>query len=241
MATDWLRYANQGATRNRNLDPRLVQAMSFLPELGVSMEVFSGGQPSAAEGGARTGSTRHDHGGAADVFFHQNGRRLDWGNPTDQAIFQDIVRRGKAAGITGFGAGPGYMQPGSMHIGFGSPGVWGAGGKGATAPDWLRAAYGGAPAGAAPAASMLARSTAAPTPATAGPSPAGSPTSIASLYGGEAPVASIADPAANQFGALASLFTQQQLRQNERRAAEQEVEQAKRAALFGGGVAGLYG
>jgi len=240
MATDWLRYANQGATRNRSLDPRLVKAMSFLPELGVSMEVFSGGQPSAAEGGARTGSTRHDHGGAADVFFHQNGRRLDWANPTDQAIFQDIVRRGKAAGVTGFGAGPGYMQPGSMHIGFGSPGVWGAGGKGASAPDWLRAAYGGATAGAPPAATMVAQSATTPTPA-AGPTPGVAPASIASLYSGEAPAAPVVDPAANQFGVLASLFTQQQLRQNERRAAEQEAEQARRTALFGDGIAGLYG
>ena len=48
------------------------------------------------------------------------------------------------------------MQPGAMHIGMGAPGVWGAGGKGANAPVWLKAAYNNpwtdpAPAAAAPA------------------------------------------------------------------------------------------
>lgn len=143
----WLRYANSGATRNDPLDPALIKAMSFLPEMGVTMEVFSGGQePAGTPGGARTGSTRHDHGKAGDVFFYKDGRKLDWANPNDLPIFEEIVRRGKAAGVTGWGAGPGYMQPGSMHIGFGAPAVWGAGGKGANAPEWLRAAYGVAPA-----------------------------------------------------------------------------------------------
>lgn len=136
----WLRYANSGATRNQQLAPELVNALGFLPELGVEMEVFSGGQPSAGNG-ARVGSDRHDHGNAADAFFYKDDRRLDWSNPNDLPLFEEIVRRGKSAGITGFGAGDGYMQPGSMHIGFGSNAVWGAGGKGANAPEWLRRAY----------------------------------------------------------------------------------------------------
>lgn len=70
--------------------------------MGITAEVFSGGQD--AEGPNRTGSHRHDHGGAGDVFFYKDGRRLDWGNPDDLPIFQDIVSRGKQAGITGFGA-----------------------------------------------------------------------------------------------------------------------------------------
>lgn len=147
MATDWLQYANQNATRRLPLSPQLVQAMGFLPELGLSMEVFSGGQPEKGSGLARVGSVRHDHGNAADVFFSKDGRRLDWANADDRSVFQEIVKRAKAAGVTGFGAGPGYMQPGSMHIGFGSPGVWGAGGKGVNAPDWLAAAYNGTPLG----------------------------------------------------------------------------------------------
>ncbi|GAA0613214.1 hypothetical protein [Paenochrobactrum glaciei] len=141
----WLRYANQGATRNLPLSPQLQTAFGgFLPQMGVSMEVFSGGQPAKGSGGSRVGSVRHDHGNAADVFFYKDGRRLDWANPNDLPIFQDIVRQGKQAGITGFGAGQGYMQPGSMHVGFGTPGVWGAGGSGKNAPSWLTEAYGGA-------------------------------------------------------------------------------------------------
>lgn len=147
MASNYIRYENQGATRNLPLDSRLVDAFQFLPELGLTMEVFSGGQPGKGSGLPRVGSTRHDHGNAADVFFSKNGRRLDWANPQDQPLFRDIVQRAHAAGVTGFGAGPGYMQEGSMHVGFGNPGVWGAGGRGANAPDWLRAAFDGSPAG----------------------------------------------------------------------------------------------
>ena len=146
----WLRYANQGATRNQPLRPDLVRAMSFLPEMGITMEVFSGGQDGKGEGDRRTGSTRHDHGGAADAFFYKDGRKLDWANPDDQPIFAQIVQRAKASGITGIGAGDGYMRPGSMHVGFGNSGVWGEGGSGANAAPWLRSAYGGAPAGQPP-------------------------------------------------------------------------------------------
>lgn len=67
----------------------------------------------------------------------RDGRALDWANPADVPIYQDIVRQARAAGVTGFGAGPGYMRPGSMHIGFGTPGIWGADGAGSNAPDWL--------------------------------------------------------------------------------------------------------
>lgn len=143
MAADYIRYANHGATRNLPLDSRLIEAFQFLPEMGLSMEVFSGGQPAKGSGLARVGSTRHDHGHAADVFFRRGDQRLDWANPQDQAVFRDIVARAKAAGVTGFGAGPGYMQPGSMHVGYGTPGVWGAGGSGKNAPTWLREAYDG--------------------------------------------------------------------------------------------------
>lgn len=148
LATDWLIPANQGSTRNDPLHPRLTNALgSFLPQMGVSFEYFSGGQGPAGSGDARTGSTRHDHGLAADGFFYMNGRRLDWRNPQDIPILQDIVRRGRAAGLSGFGAGPNYMTPGSMHIGFGNEAVWGAGGRSANAPDWLREAFYDAPAG----------------------------------------------------------------------------------------------
>jgi hypothetical protein len=48
------------------------------------------------------------------------------------------------------------MGAGRFHVGFGNPGVWGAGGKGANAPAWLVAAYNGAPAGSLPAPSGAA-------------------------------------------------------------------------------------
>ncbi len=143
QAPDWLRYANEGATRNQPISPDLAKALGFLPEMGLSMEVFSGGQP-AEGGGPRVGSTRHDHGNATDAFFYKDGQKLDWRNPEHLPILQEVVRRGKENGITGFGAGERYMQPGSMHVGFGDPAVWGAGGKGTNAPDWLRYANEGA-------------------------------------------------------------------------------------------------
>lgn len=232
MATDWIRYANQGATRSLPLNSRLIEAFSFLPELGLSMEVFSGGQPAKGSGGRRVGSTRHDHGNAADVFFRRGSERLDWANPEHRPLFADIVQRARAAGVTGFGAGPGYMQPGSMHVGFGSPGVWGAGGRGANAPDWLRAAYEGAP-----------------TPrvvvAATAPQPAGSPASalgpgvpVADRPVASAPVAPsaaasvfgdlVAPQAPASFASIIDHYAQRRRAQEE----EEQARQARLAALF---------
>lgn len=147
----WLKYSNQGATRNDPLDPRLVGALSFLGDMGITMDVVSGGQEAAGEGGSRTGSTRHDHGNAADVDFYMGGRKLDWNNPQDLPTLVSIVQTAKSRGVTGIGAGDDYMGAGRFHVGFGNPGVWGAGGKGANAPEWLVSAYNGVPAGEIPA------------------------------------------------------------------------------------------
>lgn len=148
---DFILYSNQGAIRNKPISQQLEGALgSFLPGMGITMEVFSGGQDAKGHGHQRTGSTRHDHGNAADVFFYKDGRRLNWADPKDRPIFEEIVRQGKAAGITGWGAGEGYMQEASMHLGFGSEVVWGKGGKGANAPQWLRDAYAGAESRGAP-------------------------------------------------------------------------------------------
>lgn len=148
MAGDpkWLNHANMTAQRKLPLHPDLIRAMDFLPEMGVTMEVFSGGQPGRQARelpvAPRLGSRRHDDGKAADVFLHKDGRRLDWSRPDDLPIFSDIIRRAKARGVTGFGAGPGYMQPGSLHLGFGAPAIWGANGRHADAPHWLVEAFG---------------------------------------------------------------------------------------------------
>ena len=145
---DWLAYDNQGATRNDPLSPELVQSMSFLGDMGITMRVTSGGQENNTDQG--TGSTRHNHGNAADADFYIGDRKLDWNNPQDLPIFQQIVTQARANGVTGIGAGDDYMGAGRMHVGFGNPGVWGADGQGTNAPDWLTAAYNGAPAGTAP-------------------------------------------------------------------------------------------
>ena len=140
-----IRYANQHAIRSQPISDRLANALSFLDDMGVEVEVFSGGQPAKGTSNRRRGTTRHDHGNAADVFFYKDGRKLSWSNPQDVPVFQEIVQKAKANGITGIGAGRGYMRDGSMHIGFGRPGIWGAGGKGSNAPGWLRTAWSGAP------------------------------------------------------------------------------------------------
>ena len=147
---DWLRYANQKAVRNQPLSGDLVSALGFLPDMGIQMEVFSGGQPRKGTSNKRVGSVRHDDGGAADVFFYKDGRKLDWANDADLPVFQEIVQKARANGVTGMGAGEGYMRPGSMHIGFGTEAVWGAEGKGANAPQWLRDAYNGVTTGKVP-------------------------------------------------------------------------------------------
>lgn len=146
---DWLKYSNQNAVRNDPLDARLVAAMSFVKDMGVTMDVISGGQESNKPGEG-TGSTRHNHGMSADVDFYKNGRKLDWNNPADLPILVQIVQQAKANGITGIGAGDDYMGAGRFHMGFGSAAVWGAGGKGANAPQWLVDAYNGVDAGSMP-------------------------------------------------------------------------------------------
>lgn len=164
----YIRYANQGATRNRPLDEDLIKRLQYLEQMGITAHVISGGQPGKDEGGARTGSTRHDHGHSMDADFYIGDRKLDWNNPDDLPIFREIVARGKAAGITGIGGADDYMGAGRLHMGMGAPAVWGAGGKSDNAPTWLREAYNGAPSGKFdPVAEVLA---AGPKPETALPS-----------------------------------------------------------------------
>jgi hypothetical protein len=159
----WL-VQNQGGTRAKPISQDLQGAMSFLGDMGITMTVSSGGQMSLDEAKAkgavkrgkvwylkgkpvRTGSTRHDHGDAADVTFHKDGRQLQPKNAEDRAILTQIVQKAKANGVTGFGEGDDYMGPGVMHVGFGAPSVWGANGDSKNAPAWLREAFYGAPAG----------------------------------------------------------------------------------------------
>lgn len=103
---------------------------------GVQAIVYSGGQPPIGSGGARTGSTRHDNGNAADLYLMKDGRKLSDTNPDDRAIMAKFVSAAVSAGATGVGAGHGYMGPSNIHVGFGKQATWGG------AP-WIEAAASG--------------------------------------------------------------------------------------------------
>ena len=94
---------------------------------GLSVEVGSGGQPGS--GPNRTGSHRHDFGGAADfkLFEMVDGKKryLDMRNPADAARMEEFTAHTVAAGATGVGAGLGYMGPNSIHVGGGTRATWG--------------------------------------------------------------------------------------------------------------------
>lgn len=140
----YLTYSNQGATRSLPLDPQLVSALSFLEEMGLRADVYSGGQPRIGTSDRRTGSTRHDEGRAADIHLYRGDERLSHANPEHIPILSEVVRSAREAGLTGIGMGPGYMGDYGMHVGYGPEAVWGAGGRSANAPAWLREAFYGA-------------------------------------------------------------------------------------------------
>lgn len=137
-SNEYMRYTNQGAVRNKPINRQLADAMSFLKEMGLVMEIYSGGQ----EPDKGVGGPRHNHGNAADVkFVDKTGRYLDWSDPADQKVFAEIVQRAFKNGVTGFGAGSDYMGTKSMHIGYGPAAIWGAGGTRNTAATWLERAW----------------------------------------------------------------------------------------------------
>lgn len=134
-------YGNAGI-RNKPLSEEVARAyeQAALAAKIDAIRVMSGGQDSS--GSNRTGSHRHDDGGAGDIQLLRGGRALDFTNPDDLPYFKNFVSAAKGAGLTGFGAGSDYMGNQTIHAGGGSPVVWGAGGKSANAPEWLRQAYG---------------------------------------------------------------------------------------------------
>jgi hypothetical protein len=135
----------EAEVRKQPISSQLKSVLSRAAEAaGVDVRVKSGGQPSAEEGGKRVGSTRHDKGNAADLDLYVGNKKLSPNNAEDLAAFKKFVSTAKAAGATGIGAGEGYMAPDAsrIHVGFGSEAIWGAGGKGANAADWLREAVG---------------------------------------------------------------------------------------------------
>ncbi|KQP31515.1 hypothetical protein ASG60_19310 [Methylobacterium sp. Leaf469] len=133
--------------RCRAISAELKQLLSRAADVaGVALvRVTSGGQAPKGSGGKRTGSTRHDHGRAADLQLLVDGSRaLDFTDPDDLPIVEAFVTAAAALGANGIGAGVDYMGKTTLHIGFGtsprdrSELVWGAGGHVANAPIWLQ-------------------------------------------------------------------------------------------------------
>lgn len=113
----------QNGIRSLPISDKLMQVLQkAASDAGVDVRVTSGGQPGYPQG-PRTGSTRHDHGNAADLDLLVNGKVLTDQNPEDVAIKKKFVQAATAAGATGIGAG--YMGPTKIHVGFGTPATWG--------------------------------------------------------------------------------------------------------------------
>ena len=137
--SDYLTYNNKGQTRSLPANPQLETSISdVLASMGLTGNVHSGGQNDET---GRVGGARHDHGNSVDMDFYKGGRKLSYKNKEDIPVFQEIVQRLKANGVTGFGAGEGYMTDGRMHVGYGSPAVWGKDRTEATAAKWLKEAF----------------------------------------------------------------------------------------------------
>ncbi|CAL80233.1 hypothetical protein BRADO6629 [Bradyrhizobium sp. ORS 278] len=157
------------AIRNQPISDELTRVLQTAAEAaGIDMiRINSGGQDPPGPGARRTGSTRHDHGRAADVQCVVGGSTLTFTDQSAPEAIVTFVSAAAAAGATGIGAGVGYMGNRTIHVGFGvstsdhSQLTWGAGGRSATAPQWLRDA--------------AAAGWAAPAPAPPQPAPAAAP------------------------------------------------------------------
>lgn len=112
---------------------------------GLQVEVHEGGQPAKGEPGPREGSTRHDHGGAADLKLVEiaDGRKryLRSDNHDDKRKMYDFIAHVVTAGATGVGHAQDYMGPSAIHVGGGDSLVWGARGESANALPWVVEAH----------------------------------------------------------------------------------------------------
>ncbi len=135
----------KGTVRNKPVKGGLESSLGEVAHsYGVEAVIHSGGQAGRGSGGRRVkgSSIRHDHGGAADLKFRKpDGTFLSMNNPADREVMGNIVTDMTRRGWSGVGAGNSYMGPHTMHIGGGTPGAWGAGGKSVNAPAWLNAAH----------------------------------------------------------------------------------------------------
>lgn len=156
-----------GAIRNQPISKELKVVLEAAAQAaGIdAVRITSGGQDELGKGTRRTGSTRHDRGRAADLQLVVNGTTLKFTDQTAAPAVIAFVTEAARAGANGIGAGVSYMGPSTIHVGFGTSEAdtmeltWGAGGKSANAPQWLRkAAQAGWSAPATPAALAAASS-----------------------------------------------------------------------------------
>jgi len=132
--------------RNQPISAELRDVLMFAATQAriEEIRITSGGQDTLGEGTRRTGSTRHDHGRAADLQCWTNGAALYFTDSAAPASLEAFVMAAASAGATGIGAGVGYMGDRTIHVGFGlTPSdrnklTWGAGGSSTTAPLWLQ-------------------------------------------------------------------------------------------------------
>jgi hypothetical protein len=116
-------------------------------QVGLQVQVWSGGQPGEDEGRPleRTGGPRHDDGTAADVRLFElvDGKRryLSSGNRQDREKMAAFITHAVAAGATGVGHASDYMGLETIHVGGGEPLVWGKDGLSRHKVGWVQAAY----------------------------------------------------------------------------------------------------
>ena len=138
----------KNATRNKPIQSALRSILEQVSaETETSIVIYSAGQdPKGTPNARRTGSIRHDNGYAADIRIYKDDRRLTALRSSDHEDLTEIVKSLKKAGIGSVGAGPGYMN-GNLHVdiadrvGQGQALTWGAGGRSANTPSWLRTAF----------------------------------------------------------------------------------------------------
>ena len=140
-------YELGGKTRNQPIKPKLAKILeNASAKSGYKIVVFSGGQDVKGQGTRRTGSTRHDRGYAADIRVYDNGTRLSSENTSHHDRLAKFAKLLKSLGMESFGSGPGYMG-GNHHVdiaisaGQGSAPTWGAGGRSANTPSWLKRSF----------------------------------------------------------------------------------------------------
>lgn len=151
---------NSSATRDMDITEKLEAQLNYAAQRNdLTVVVYSGGQMPLQEAirlgakkdsegvwrlpngeGVRVGSTRHDHGDSADIYLVNNktGQKLDMRVSADRELMEEFLIDAVAAGANGIGAAVDYMGPNHLHVGGGSVSAWGAGGKSANAPSWVR-------------------------------------------------------------------------------------------------------